>query len=220
MNSFCIILYTSHTSVNFIIIHICSHVDDDVHVSCYVDALSIEEEWIMNGMLITAFIFMFNPCCIMIPIQLCKYKCSTKIFARVQMCYNYLTFMLWASLTLTFLSIIFYYTFVRILPKHMDVPCVWIMVIVIMIGLLSSFVDIWCFRIFSYSKNPFKNIWNTGCGCICKLCGKDNTEESKQTYLESFRTDSLSQSKMHRNRCKSISLIPAPLKQEQESFCE
>ena len=110
------------------------------------------------------------------------------------MWYNYITFGLCGGVTVIFLGVIAYYTFALLLP-HFDAE-VWILVIAIVIGFLSSFVDVWCFDVFSYSRNPFTNILKAGCCCCYKLCCSGSSAYEQQTYLEQFRTHSISEHKI------------------------
>ena len=155
------------------------------------DALNNTEELMMFVLLITAFLYMFTPCVMILPIHFCKNKCNMRIFARIQMCYDYVTVGFCGTITLSFLGLIGYYIIGKLL-QHFPAEA-WVLVIAIMVGSLSSFVDLLFFEIFRYSRNPFMNIFKVGCCCCYKLCCVESTEEEKQTYLEQFRTDSLSQ---------------------------
>ncbi len=92
-------------------------------------------------------------------------------------------------ITLTFLVIIVFYTFGLLLPKFEWT--VWILVVLVDIGFMTSFVDIYFFEIFKSSRNPFMNILKIGCCCFYKICCNEN-EKHKATYFEQFRTHSIS----------------------------
>merc|ERR1712187_286309 len=61
--------------------------DDDQEVmnKCYVDALTKDEENIMLIVLITAFVYTFSPCFIVLPIHFCQKHCKKwKIFVIME----------------------------------------------------------------------------------------------------------------------------------------
>ena len=160
---------------------------------CYIDSLSKDEEWIMLIVLITAILYTFTPCIILLPCLYCRRNCKPVIFSKLQMCYNYVIFSLCGIITISFLVIVSWLTFGVILLNFENQQEVWILVIAIEICLLMSFIDLFFFAIYGYAMEPFKNIAKVVCHCCYR--GSSENEREKQPYLERYHTHSLTDNK-------------------------